>query len=241
MASLIGFVPAMYFMFHSLKKYEHFLNDRKLFLSFGGGFFVAIIAGFFEMVGIFSLNYKHFEDNGIPESPAISYAFVSIFGIAIVHEAVKTMVLNHPKFLGKKDTLYYGSSLGFGFAAMYVYIVVIWGRMEGDIALSDFTYDVILLIGLILLHGSFGMIIGYGCSIFKTKRFFIYATILHVILNLVIFFRWLEYINQPVLAFFVLAYGGFLYLYMYQNILPIALTEKQKSVRRRFLRKKSRE
>lgn len=239
--SIIGFVPAIYFMFHSLKKYEHFLNDRKMFLSFGGGFFVAIIAGFFEMVGIFSLDYTNYLDGGdISESTAIGFSIVSIFGIAIVHEAVKTMVLNHPKFLGKKDTLYYGASLGFGFAAMYVFLIVIWGLTQEKLETIDFVYAIILLVGITLLHGSLGVIIGYGCSNFKTKKYFVIATFLHVILNFVLFLRGWEVINKPISAFFVLAYGSLLYLYIYYNVLPTALTEEQKKERRRVLRQRSR-
>lgn len=237
--SIIGFAPAIYFMFHSLKKYEQFLNERKLFLTFGGGFFLAIIAGMFEISGFLSLNYTNYLDaDKTNESSAVVFSFISILGIAVVHEAVKTMVLNHPKFLGKKETLYYGSSLGFGFSAMYIYIILIWGMGKENI---DIVLATILLTGIILLQGSFGIIIGYGCSNFKTKRYFAIATFLHVILNFVLFIYFLKKIIYPILAVFVLAYGIFLYLYVYFNVLPTALTTEQKKARRRVLRREKRE
>lgn len=227
-------------MFHSLKKYEHFLNDRKLYLSFGGGFFVAIAAKFFELAGIFSLDYNNYIQNGIDESTAIGYSVISIIGIAVIHEATKVMVLNHPKFFGKKDTLYYGSSLGFGFAAMYAYIVVIWALSGEELNNVEFIYAIILIIGLILLQGSFGIIIGYGSSNFKTKRFFLLTTFLHIILNIILFFRLYGEISKPISSIIVLFYGGLLYIFIYQNILPTAMTEEQRKERRRFLRKGSR-
>ncbi|MBU3902031.1 MAG: hypothetical protein KKE04_01540 [Candidatus Thermoplasmatota archaeon] len=223
---MIGFVPALAFLFIMLYKYEGCFDDRKLFITFAGGMFLGMIAASFEMLQFFDMN---------PETAQyLGFCILSIIGIAFFNEALKTMVLNMKRFQGKFDTTFYGSSLGLGFGAMYSFIVV--ARMFN---LSDYIstfLDVIVVVGIILLHASLGTLIGYGCSIKRPIKYFGYATLIHLLLNTIIF---TTYLGMPYSFFvvFTIIYGASWFYYVIVYILPKSLPEKMRKQKRRILRK----
>ncbi|MDI6917158.1 MAG: hypothetical protein QMC80_05110 [Thermoplasmatales archaeon] len=220
---MIGFVPALAFLFIMLYKYEGCFDERKLFITFAGGMFLGMIGASFEMRQFFDMNSQY-----------LDFCVLSIIGIAFFHEALKTMVLNMKRFQGKFDTTFYGSSLGLGFGAMYSFIVV--ARMFN---LGDYTstsLGILAVVGIILLQGSMGCIIGYGCSIKRPIKYFGYALLIHLLFNFVVF---AAYYIIPSLLFvvFTIIYGTIWFYFITVYILPKSLPEKMKRKKRRMLRK----
>jgi len=220
---MIGFVPALAFLFIMLYKYEGCFDDRKLFITFAVGVFLGMIAASFEMLKFFDINSQY-----------LDFCVLSIIGIAFFHEALKTMVLNMKRFQGKFDTAFYGGSLGLGFGAMYSFIVV--ARMFN---LGDYTstfLGILVVVGIILLQGSLGALIGYGCSTKKPIKYFGYATLIHLLLNVAIFATYCGMLYLFFVAFTII-YGIMWFYFVIVYILPKALPEKMKRKKRRMLRK----
>ncbi len=222
--TIIGFVTAIALLTHQLIRYEDYLNDRKLYIGSGLGFISAFVAYIFEQLGIFS-----FYVSGSPED--YSRAFVSIFGIAILHTALKGYSLNRASLREGKDPniAFYGAAFGYIFGAVYVTILVSKSLKSGDASTPiEFILLLLLSIGVILFQGSTGVIMGWGVSRGEMLKFFAYVTGAHIFLNSVIFLRAVFLIPSPLMVAFVLAYGVFLYAYTYRVVLPASLTKEQR-------------
>jgi hypothetical protein len=224
-AMILCFIPALILLFVMLYRYEGCFDDRKLFMTFAGGMFLGIVALLFEISNIFSLNGSDF--TGV----------ISIFGIAFLHEALKTMVLNLKRFQGKFDTTFYGLSIGLGFGAIYGFYAISSQLIKG-IDVELFIINTIMVIGIIQFHGALGLMIGYGVSLRKTFRYFGYAILFHIILNAV-FFGYLSVSIKILvgLTVFTVIYGTLLLVYDAKMLLPKSLPEKMRKQKRRMLRK----
>ncbi len=222
---IICFIPALALLFILLYRYEGCFDDRKIFKTFAGGMFLGIVALLFEITNVFSLNRADL--TGI----------ISIFGIAFLHEALKTMVLNLKRFQGKFDTTFYGLSLGLGFGAIYCFYAVSSQLIKG-IDTETFTINIIMILGIIQFHAALGTMIGYGVSLHKTIRYFGYAVGFHILLNAVFFGYSPVSINILIgLAFFTIIYSSILLFYNAKILLPKSLPEKMRKQKRRMLRK----
>ena len=224
-AMVICFVPALVLLFILLSKYEGCFDDRKLFMSFAGGMFLGIVALLFEITNVFSLNRADLT------------GLISIFGIAFLHEALKTMFLNLKRFQGKFNTTFYGLSLGLGFGAIYGFYAVSSQLIKG-IDVEIFIINIIMVIGIIQFHGALGLMIGYGVSLHKTFRYFAYATLFHIILNAVFFGYSSVSIKILIgLTVFTIIYSSLLLFYDAKILLPKSMPEKMRKQKRRMLRK----
>lgn len=222
---IICFVPALVLLFIMLYKYERCFDDRKLFMTFAGGMFLGIVALLFEITNVFSLNRADL--TGI----------ISIFGIAFLHQALKTMFLNLKRFQRKFDTTFYGFSLGLGFGAIYCFYAVS-SQLIKDIDIETFIINIIMVLGIIQFHGALGLMIGYGVSLHKTFRYFAYATLFHIILNAVFFGYSPVSIKILIgLTVFTILYSSLLLFYDAKILLPKSMPEKMRKQKRRMLRK----
>ena len=222
--STIGFVLAMLFLTHALAKYEDFLNDKKLARGFAFGFIAAVLAYIVEQVGIFSFNVQDMER----DSPI---AFVSIFGIAILHTALKGMALNHNSLWDKKDmnVPFYGAFFGFIFGAVYVTVIISKTLTSGEV---DGYVEPILLfllaLGMIMFQGSTSIIMGWGVPKGKLIPYFIKLSLAHIFMNIFIFLSAVNIIPFFLTVLMIVVYGFFLYGFCYQVVLPDSLTNEQR-------------
>ncbi|MCK4614587.1 MAG: hypothetical protein KAU14_07280 [Thermoplasmata archaeon] len=220
----IGFTLAIAFLTHLLIKYEDFLDDRKLYIGSGFGFICAIIAYLVEQMGVFSF---HVED----VAKDSSLAFISIFGIAILHTAMKGLSLNHRMLREGKDwnIAFYGTSFGFIFGAVYVTVLISKSLKSGDLE-GEFDHILLFLLalGMILFQGSTSVIMGWGIPQGKLFLFFRNIVLVHIFMNVFIFLSAVNLIPPFLMVSLVLAYGILLYTYAYRVVLPASLTKDQR-------------
>jgi len=222
--TIIGFVAAMGFITHLLMKYEAYLDDRKLAIGFTMGFISGVIAFLVEQAGIFSFNVEDIEADSF-------LAFISIFGIAILHTALKGMGLNHKSLREGDDRniAFYGTFFGFIFGAVYVTVIVSKSLKSGDIdSIAEGILLVLLSLGMVMFQGSTSIIMGWGIPNGKLFAMFGKISLAHIFMNLFIFMNAVNLIPSYLMVFFVLAFGLLLYTYCYQVVLPESLTKEQR-------------
>lgn len=219
----VGFLLAMIFITHQLVKYEKYLDDRKLAIGFTMGFVSGMLAFLVEQVGIFSFNVEDIAQDS-------SRAFISIFGIAVLHSALKGMFLNHKSLTEGDDQniAFYGSLFGFFFGAIYVTVLISKSLKSGDL---DGPFEFILLgllsVGMVLFQGSTSVVMGWAVSKGKLYRYFGIISISHMIMNVFIFLSAVNLIPPFLMVLFILVYGILFYVYCHQHILPTSLTRVQ--------------
>ncbi len=219
----VGFLLAMIFITHQLVKYEKYLDDRKLAIGFTMGFVSGMLAFLVEQIGIFSFNVEDITQDS-------SRAFISIFGIAFLHTALKGMFLNHKSLTDGKDQniAFYGSLFGFFFGAIYVTVLISKSLKSGDL---DGPFEFILLgllsVGMVLFQGSTSVVIGWAVSKGQLYRYFGIISASHMIMNVFIFMSAVNLIPPFLMVLFVLVYGILFYMYCHQHILPTSLTRDQ--------------
>jgi RsiW-degrading membrane proteinase PrsW (M82 family) len=228
---LLGPVPALALLFFSLKNYESSFEERTLFRLFIWGIFLGLIAVFFEFT-FFSLD---------PRRP-MSYQIISIPGLALFQALVKLMVLNRKKFQAKRETTFYGLSLGLGFAAICSFSYS-FAAVTPDIKAGAY-YSALLVImitfGNLLLQGAGGAILGCGSTSRKIFKFLGCVVLTYSIFNFVKFITFQNVIRVELSAIIALLYGAVFFVWMAKFILPKALPEELRKKRRRILRAKSR-
>lgn len=219
----VGFILAFAFLTHILMEYEKFMDEKKLATGFGFGFLSAVVAYLVEQLGIF----------GFTSDPYFS--FYSIFGIAVVHTALKGMSLNHHRFTEGKDPniAFYGAYYGFTFGAVYVTVIISKVLKGGEMGGHTEPYIIIpmlffLSLGMILFQGSTSLIMGYGVSQGKVFTYFRNISVIHIFMNIFFFLNVLYNYLLPLTTALVLVFGTFLYMYSYRVILPLSLTKEQK-------------
>jgi len=220
----IGFILAFGFLTHTLIRYEDYLDDKKLARGFMFGFGSAVIAYIMEQVGFFSFAVQDVSRDS-------SLAFISIFGIAFLHTALKGMALSRSSFWDGKDwnIPFYGAAFGFTFGAVYVTVIISKTLKSGEV---DGIVEPILLfllaLGMILFQGSTSIIMGWGIPKQKLVPYFVKLSIAHIFLNSFIFLSAVGLIPFSLMVSLILVFGFFLYGFTYQVVLPDSLTKEQK-------------
>jgi len=194
----------------------------------GFGFISAVIAYLVEQLGIFGFGVEDISTDS-------SFAFISIFGIALVHTAMKGLSLNHPTIQDGKDRniAFYGASFGFIFGAVYVTVIISKVLTAGQIAGHSEAYYLypllfLLSVGIILFHGSTGLIMGYGVSQGRLHAYFIRISLVHIFLNVFFFLSAVNLVPYRLTVLLVVSYGTLLYVYAYREVLPESLTKEQR-------------
>jgi len=225
-----GFILAFAFLTHILIQYEDFLDDRKLYVGSAFGFISAVIAYLVEQLGIFGFSVENVDKDA-------SFAFISIFGIALLHTALKGMSLNHKSIREGKDRniAFYGASFGFIFGAVYVTVIISKVLTAGEIAgdsEAHILYPLLFLLslGIILFQGSTGLIMGWGVAQDRLYNYFIRISLLHMFMNLFFFLSAVGLTPFYLTVFLVVSYGSLLYVYSYREVLPSSLTKEQRKM-----------
>ncbi|MHB8633429.1 MAG: hypothetical protein ACYDBQ_05595 [Thermoplasmatota archaeon] len=111
-AAVLCIIPAMGALFWSLRRYEGYFDERKLFFMLVVGFFAGIFVRFLE-VHLFAFDAPVL----VRASWSVSLVWTTV-GFALAETLAKIMVLGTRKFRKKKDTPFYAPGLGLGFGAM---------------------------------------------------------------------------------------------------------------------------
>lgn len=162
--AFLGIVPALLLIYISLRGYDQYLKEKTIFITF----LVGIISGFIAaLVEKFTVG--------------VGVLFVLLF--PLFEQLLKTIVLNLRRFHMRPQTIGYGLCLGLGFGSMYMVFSMMYPQLLAEQSSTLTLTSTALLflgsLGILLLHGTTGLIIGFGVSTGKLLRFFSYAILLH--------------------------------------------------------------
>jgi ABC-type multidrug transport system fused ATPase/permease subunit len=241
LASAIGIGFSMTGLYLLLKRpysrFEYF-NYQKMFLMY----IVGMLLGVFG--GVFNAWYA----SSMPPHPNyfLSDLMYVVIGFAVFEEMLKFIVLNLKRFRGKQDTVFYGSSLGFGYGALVAVFAAFISFSGSTQAYTLYGIGLIIATSfcLIFLHGTLGCLIGYGCATLKGMKYVFIAILCQTLLNFLILI--VGYANIPeynipeVAAIFISAavlYVFSTYRYVRNNLISKALPVELRRYERRIFRK----
>ena len=214
--AFLGIIPALIVIYISLKGYEEYFEERKIFIMFMVGIIAGFIAAIIETLTL-----------------GIGILFVILF--PFLEQLLKTMILNLRRFYMKPDTIIYGLCLGLGFGSIFTAFSIIYQQFirADNVTTGIDLYSISLVLigsfGIILLHGATGMLIGYGISKGKLLRCFSYTIILQIPftgLDVVT-----NYLNAEYLQVLTVGYGVVIYWLAIKRILPKVLPQNQRRKR----------
>jgi hypothetical protein len=206
---LIGIIPALLFLYLSIKGYEGRFKDKLIFLTFIVGIIIGVISAVIELltntIGIISI----------------------IILFPVLEQFFKTIVLNIGRFQEKQQTTIYGLCLGLGFGSVFTPTAIIMGGFQQiDLA---FIAAIIGSWGIILFHGATGVIIGYGVYVHKLKTYLTMAILLGFVITTTIVVTNLFKVSY--LQIGLVFYGIVVYWYATKKIMPRILEESQRRKR----------
>jgi hypothetical protein len=191
-AGAVGFAPAIVLMYYTLKDYTYpavekpFFDDRKAFGIFAVGLVLGTII--YAVQTYFSMTI-----------------IIVALAFAVLEELVRLVILNFPKFQGKLDTSFYGTTLGLGMGATMgfgaVYITI--GQL-GELSPLSWVVLIVIAVQFVLLNGGNGMNIGIGAARKMPWPYFAQAVLVHLAYNMLMipFFSGDELLGYPL---FILA------------------------------------
>ena len=215
----LGIIPALILLFISLKGYEGNYKEKNIFLTF----VVGVIIGFFA---------------AIARSFTFPLLLVYIILFALFEQLFKTIILNIGRFHEKKETTIYGLSLGLGFGSVFTPFLII---AVSSLVTSD-VYVLLLIVigslGIILFHGATGAFIGYGIYAGELTKYLFAAMIVQIPFNFIIDMMIVTsddpslYLKLGIVVGLVV-YGGIVFWYVVNNIMPRILSRSLKRDRSR--------
>ncbi len=212
---LLGIIPALIFLFLSLKGYDALYKQKTIFLILIVGIIIGVVVA---VVRAFT------------QPLPFSYLFIILF--AFFEQLIKTIILNIGRFQRKKETTIYGLTLGLGFGASFTPFLILAGSIAEEPTLSLYGLILVGTIGFTLFHASTAAYIGYGIYIGRLTKYLITAIILQLPFNL--FFDLSRYTKDPLFVysqFALLIYGLICYVYIIKYVMPNILKNKKQRKR----------
>jgi len=237
--SAIGFAPALFLIWYSLRKYAYpyveegsLFEDRRVFFMLA----IGMVAGsllFVLEVTLYPLFY--FED-GID---FVLFVIIFVLSFPLLENLAKFIILNFKGYRGRFDSTFYGVSLGAGFSATWIIgrIVMESNQTVGDIALINWIGLIFLSAATCMIHVSMGAIIGSATGQNLGMRGIPLAIIPHAIFNLLMFPWFVTDLIWYSLVL-ILPLSAYIYWGVYSKTIPECLPiEIQKEVRRETRRR----
>jgi len=225
-AGAIGIGPALFLLWHSLRRFDYprvektLFDDRKVFFALAVGLVFGTIS---SLVSLYS------------QAHDLAAIIIVLLVVILFEESFKLVYLNRKGYRMNFASTFYGFSLGVGVAAT---VMLATGLRNPDLP------DIPLFIALLIVfsismnatEAMTGALIGYGCSKGEPWSHFFTAlfarffyTFVALPFLLAIGDEWIQYLS----LFAALAVAIYLYHYSYYEILPETLPPEL----RRLLRK----
>ncbi|RLF30444.1 MAG: protease PrsW, partial [Thermoplasmata archaeon] len=200
----LGIVPALIILYFTLKGYEEYFKDKKIFLSFVAG----LLAGFFSII------FESFVRN---------FGVISlIILIPFFEQIVKTSILNSRLARGTEGAPIYGATLGLGFGSILTpFSIAIYASKWSGLEIVGLSIVTLGAIGFIFFHGATGIYIGYGVKSDRVWRYFIYAVLFQIPLMVVSLVS--DEYNLEFLQVLIVVYSIILYWYAAKKVLIMTL------------------
>lgn len=212
---IAGIVTTLLILWFSLRRYEGYFSEKKLFLSFLAG----IAVGFVVVV-------LEFLTSGVS-------IVIAIIAFPLIEQLSKLMILNYKVFRGGKDTPIYGLAVGLGFGAIFIPISTLVALKGQTLDIASAVAAFLAGFALIFLHGATGSVVGYGVGYMegeKKWKYFVLAVLITVPARLILI--------APIKTLYVassilLIYALIFYLYVTFKFLVLALPRKERKRRKR--------
>jgi hypothetical protein len=233
---IIGFGPALFLTWFSLRKYSYphvegsLFEDRKVFFMLA----VGMVAGTF----IFTLERFLYPTFVFGDSVIfLMFILVYVLAFPFLEDIVKFVILNFKGYQGRFDSTFYGIGLGAGYSATAIigYVLLEITRAKDahvTIAPESWLALIFLSICTALLHVSIGATLGNATGRKLGLRGLPLALIPHIVFNLLMF-PWFVYGQLWYALIFVIPFSVVVYHGVYTHTIPECLPpEIQKEVRR---------
>lgn len=211
----IGVIPALVFLFFSLKGYDEVYKHKTVFLSLFVGIIIGVIAAVFRFF-IYIL--------------PLYVIFIVLF--AFFEQLFKTIVLNIGRFQRKRETTIYGLTLGLGFGASFTPFLILAGSVTEETTIVFYSLIIIGTIGFTLFHAATGAYIGYGIYIGRLTKYLFLAIIIQLPFNLILDLA--RFTKDPYFVYYqisLLLYGVICYVYVAKYVMPNILKDKERRKR----------
>ena len=238
-AMMLGTIPALLLRFYMLRAFEGMFEDQPVLFAFVIGMVAGVVVGVFHSI----------VDRSLFSSVA-SALLLFVVGFAFVDQFLKVIIFNSPRFSGQAETTFYATAFGLGYGAMltgfwfYRSFVLLDAGSNGWVLLSY----VGAAFAFAVVHGTTGMLVGFGATERIVWRYGLLSVVLQVPLNIM---WWLAlgsslYAAVPIwelgtITMFIAAgYGLFLLRWTMAKIVPDLLPQQEMRRRRRLMRKRQR-
>ena len=208
----LGIIPALIILYFSLKGNEGEYKEKTIFISF----IIGIIIGFVSAVVRLNTYYP--------------FAFFYIIIFAFFEQLIKTIILNLRRFHEKRETLFYGLSLGLGFGSVFTPLLLIQGSALPDADISFMLSVAIGSFGIILFHGATGAFIGYGIYKGRLMLFLFCCILIQIPFNFLSDLTGL-YTDRYYLLYQagLVIFGLIVFMYAYKKIITQTVTTRRRS------------
>jgi hypothetical protein len=208
----LGIIPALVILYFSIKGNEGDYKEKTIFISF----IIGIIIGFVSAV-VRLITY-------------IPLLFVYIITMAFFEQLIKTIILNLRRFHEKRETLFYGLSIGLGFGSVFTPLLIIQGSGLPDIDISFISSVAIGSFGIILFHGATGALIGYGIYRKKLLLYLASCILIQIPFNFLTDLTGL-YTDQYYLLYQagLVIFGLIVFIYAYKKIIIKSVSTRKRS------------
>ncbi|HUR62600.1 MAG TPA: hypothetical protein VM286_09590 [Candidatus Thermoplasmatota archaeon] len=254
-ASILTVVPAMGLIYYVLRRYEGYFEQNRLFFALTVGLFAGLLAKFLE-VQLFPFDDPRIlQPDGRPLTVGtlVYSAAYTMAGFAMLAGLAMGAVLGFRKFRARKDTPYYGVSLGLAFGAMHtmpLFALSIRDHVDPAIradaaALATYLLVLAFATGLIMVHGAAAVWVGRGSAAGRLWKGVVHGSLL-LMPALGVTWLWLRDLDADgafrfVLALASLGYGIFLTLVTQRKVLdaivPPEIRDQVRRERRRAARR----
>ena len=212
----LGIIPALIFLYISLKGYEGHYKEKGIFLTFIMGMFLGFIAA-------------------IVQSITVNLVIAYIILLAFFDQLFKTMILNIGRLHEKRETTIYGMILGLGFGSSFTPFLIIAISSLGTQDAITLSLVAIGSLGIILFHGATGAYIGYGIYVGKLFKYMLTAVLIQIPFNFLLGIMIYLMINYPSsfnlqLTFVIclIIYGSAVFVYVTKKIMPQILSQRKR-------------
>ncbi|MEF8848602.1 MAG: protease PrsW [Candidatus Thermoplasmatota archaeon] len=209
----LGIIPALILLYIALKGFEGIYKEKTIFLMFIGGIVIGVISIVVEYI---SLN-----------AGAIIVLIFPVFELMF-----KTIILNMRRFQGKKGTPIYGLALGAGFGSIYIpYYTIITSLQVEQLNYYLLGYAFTISIGILILHATTGLLLGYGIKKFQLPKYFMISLLIYMpraILSSKPIIDMLQYIPLIILPYSLIAF-----IYIFKKIKIKILEEKKTEIKKK--------
>jgi len=242
-SGIIGLAPALALLFLVLRKYDYPYTEKALFDAKKVFLMLAVGIVFGMIVTVLYATIPVVTGTFVELLPILLLAV----GLVVFEEMFKFVALNIKKLQLKFDTVFYGFSLGVGISSTFVLSHVYASiRFSAQVPLLTWAILIIYSITLCLIHGSTGIIIGFGSAKGRPWHYFFEALVIRIFLIIVLIpilvnigEEWVQAVSLSI-AFLI---SLIIFYYTSKDRIPDALPDsirRQRRIKsRRIIRRKA--